>query len=164
MSRSINNSPIYIEPRIIRTYSPRLRHVDYIYKEPRVIRAYNPRLRHVIDDVYTPSFNSVIIEVFYSLLFSHHIPILMKGDGLIGDTVLFSLSSIQDFLQSYIGKILFYFLIYMCLHYLVIPSVKSVKVDIIKKNISKLRIGKKSEGKKSEGKKSEGKKSEEKKS
>jgi hypothetical protein len=134
MPRSINNSPIYIEPRIIRTYSP--------------------RLRHVVDDIYTPSFNSVIIEVFYSLLFSHHIPILMKGDGLIGDTVLFSLSSIQDFLQCYIGKILFYFVIYICLHYLIIPSVKSVKVDTIKKHISKLHIGKKSEGKKSEGKKS----------
>jgi len=154
MPRSINNSPIYIEPRVIRTYSP--------------------RIRHIINDTYTPSFNSVIIEVFYSLLFSHHIPILMKGDGLIGDTILFNISSISDFLQCYIGKILFYLLIFTCLHYLVIPSVKSVKIDTIKKHISKLHIGKKietkkseekkSEGKKSEGKKSEGKKSEGKKS
>jgi len=125
MPRSINNSRLYVEPTIIRTYSP--------------------ILKHVVDDLYTPSFNSVIVEVFYSLLFSHHIPILMKGHGIIGDTVLFDFSSLADFLQCYIGKILFYFLIYMCLHYLIIPSVKSVKVDTIKKNLSVLHFGKKSE-------------------
>jgi hypothetical protein len=142
---------------------PRSRYISPIVLEPQVIRKYDPILKHVIEDVHNPSFNSVIIDTFYSLVFAHHIPILMRGQGIIGDTKLFDVSSLSDFLQCYIGKILFYLLINLILQYLLIPSVKSIKVSTIKKHISSLHLGKKSEQKKSEEKKIKVEKSEEKK-
>jgi hypothetical protein len=88
---------------------------------------YNPLLKHLIVDEFTPSIKGVIIEVVYSLIFSHHIPVLLKHGGFIGDTTLLDINTVPNFLNSYIGKATFFFIVYYTLNFIVIPIIKKKK-------------------------------------
>lgn len=85
---------------------------------------YNPLLKYLIIDEYTPSMKGVFIDVLYSIIFSHHVPNLLRHGGFMGNVELFETDSIADFLNSYIGKIIFFFLIYYILNFIVIPIIK----------------------------------------
>jgi hypothetical protein len=86
---------------------------------------YNPLLKYLIVDEYTPTIKGVIIDVVYSMIFSHHIPSLLKHGGFMGQTNLFGINTVADFLNSYIGKIIFFFIIYYTLNFIVIPIIKN---------------------------------------
>jgi uncharacterized membrane-anchored protein YitT (DUF2179 family) len=105
-----------------------------IYKSPRlfsnIIRNYNPILKNILIDKYNPSLKIVLIEVFYSILFSHHLPLLFNGGGLLGNTDILSFESIPSFFKSYVGKIIFYLIIFYILHFVVLVKIK--KIDIKK--------------------------------
>jgi len=94
------------------------------YKDNSNLLKFNPLLKYLIIDEYTPSMKGVIIDVVYSIIFSHHIPSLLKHGGFMGNTELFGTDSIAEFLNSYIGKIIFFFIIYYILNFLVIPIIK----------------------------------------
>ena len=105
-----------------------------IYKSPRlfsnIIRNYNPIFKNILIDEYNPSFKTVLIEVFYSILFSHHLPLLFNGGGILGNTDILSFESIPSFFNSYVGKIVFYIIIFYILHFVVLVKIK--KIDIKK--------------------------------
>jgi len=71
-----------------------------------------------------PSFRQVLIETFYGILFSHHLPVLMKSGGLVDDTKLIDFNSVPAFFLSYIGKIVFFLITYFLLYYVVMPNIK----------------------------------------
>jgi len=85
---------------------------------------YNPLLKYLVIDEYTPSMKGVFIDVVYSMIFSHHVPSLLQHGGFMGKIELFGNDSIADFLNSYVGKILFFFLIYYILNFIVVPIIK----------------------------------------
>ncbi len=93
-------------------------------------RYYSPNFKSMYIDNYKPSIKSVGIELFYSILFSHHVPSLMRGSGFFGNTKLIDFSSIHGFLTSYIGKIIFFFIVYYILHFFILTLVR--KIDISK--------------------------------
>jgi hypothetical protein len=105
-----------------------------IYKSPRlfsnIIRNYNPLLKNILIDEYNPSLKIVLIEVFYSILFSHHLPILFNGGGILGNTDILNFESFPSFFKSYLGKIIFYIIIFYILHFVVLTNIK--KIDIKK--------------------------------
>jgi len=98
---------------------------------------YNPLLKYLVIDEYNPSMKGVFIEVVYSMIFSHHVPVLLKHGGFMGKIELFGNDSIADFLNSYVGKIIFFFLVYYILNFIVIPIIKKKYIikPIIKKKI-----------------------------
>lgn len=102
-------------------------------------KTYSPLFKSIIVDDYQPSMKSVSIESLYAILFSHHIPSLMRGGGFFGDIKIIDVSSLINFLNSYIGKILFFFITYYTLHFYIFPLIR--KIDITKnyknKEISK---------------------------
>jgi hypothetical protein len=102
-------------------------------------KTYSPLFKSIIVDEYQPSLKSVGIESLYAILFSHHIPSLMRGGGFFGNTKIIDVSSLVNFLNSYIGKVLFFFITYYTLHYYIFPLIR--KIDITKnyknKEISK---------------------------
>jgi hypothetical protein len=71
-----------------------------------------------------PSLRQVLIETFYGILFSHHLPVLMKSGGLIDDTKFIDFDSVPEFFLSYIGKIVFFLITYFLLYYVVMPNIK----------------------------------------
>jgi hypothetical protein len=71
-----------------------------------------------------PSVRQILIETFYGILFSHHLPVLMKSGGLIDDTKFVDFDSVPDFFLSYIGKIVFFLITYILLYYVVVPNLK----------------------------------------
>ena len=85
---------------------------------------YNPLLKYLVVDEYNPSIKGVIIDVVYSIIFSHHIPALLKHGGFMGNTNILGIDTIADFLNSYIGKIIFFFIIYYTLNFVFIPIIK----------------------------------------
>jgi hypothetical protein len=102
-------------------------------------KIYSPLFKSIIVDDYQPNMKSVGIESLYAILFSHHIPSLMRGGGFFGDIKIIDVSSLINFLNSYIGKVLFFFITYYTLHYYIFPLIR--KIDITKnyknKEISK---------------------------
>ena len=70
----------------------------------------------------------------YAILFSHHIPSLMKGAGFFGDRQFFDISSVSNFFNSYFGKILFFFITYFTLHYYVFTTIRKIKLPKVYKN------------------------------
>ena len=75
---------------------------------------------------YRPMVKSIFIEALYSLIFSHHIPILMKHGSLMDETPLINFNSITEFFLSYFGKIIFFITIYFTLHYFFMPFVRKI--------------------------------------
>ena len=106
----------------------------FFFRNPRIyqntLRSYSPIFKNILVDEYDPSLKTVLIEVFYTLLFSHHLPILFSGGGLFGGTELISFESYSEFFKSYTGKILFYTIIFYILHFIVLTKIK--KIDIKK--------------------------------
>ena len=105
-----------------------------LYKSPELsynsIKTYTPILKNILIDEYNPSLKTVLIEVFYSILFAHHLPTMLKGGGILGNTDLINFDSLSEFFRSYIGKIVFYVLIFYLLHFFVLVKIK--KIDIKK--------------------------------
>jgi hypothetical protein len=84
------------------------------------------RSTEVFSPSYRPMVKSIFIEALYSLLFSHHIPILMKHGAFMDETPLISFNSITEFFLSYFGKIIFFITIYFTLHYFFMPMVRKI--------------------------------------
>ena len=70
-----------------------------------------------------PTFKSVILDVFFMMLYIHHFPNILRGGNLMGDTPIIDISSLTYFLNSYVGKITYMFLIFMILHYVLVPFI-----------------------------------------
>jgi hypothetical protein len=100
-----------------------------LYSRPNIVNSnlleYNPLLKYLVVDEYTPTIKGVIIDVVYSIIFSHHVPSLLKHGGFMGNTNILGVNSLADFLSSYVGKIIFFFMIYYTLNFLVIPIIKN---------------------------------------
>jgi hypothetical protein len=84
------------------------------------------RSTEVFSPSYRPMVKSIFIEALYSLIFSHHIPILMKHGSIMDETPLISFNSITEFFLSYFGKIIFFITIYFTLHYFFMPMVRKI--------------------------------------
>lgn len=82
-------------------------------------------------------FNNVLIEVFYSIMFSHHVPMLFRQGGFFGNIQLIDFSSISSFFQSYIGKVLFFILVFSILHYIVLPRTRKIDLNKYNKDLNK---------------------------
>jgi len=99
-----------------------------LYSAPNIVESnllkYNPILKHLVVDEYYPSIKGVMIEVVYSMIFSHHVPTLLKHGGFIGEIKIIETNSIANFLNSYVGKIIFFFIIYYTLNFFIIPIIK----------------------------------------
>jgi len=87
-------------------------------------------IKRIIVDKHNPTIKIVLIEVFYVMIFSHHLPNLMKGDGILGNCELINFNSASGFCKSYFGKIIFYMIIFFTLHYIILKYVK--KIDLKK--------------------------------
>jgi hypothetical protein len=85
------------------------------------------RSTEMYSPTYRPMMKSIFIEALYSLIFSHHIPILMKHGSLMDSTPLISINSVTEFFLSYFGKIFFFILIYFTLHYFFMPLVRKIE-------------------------------------
>jgi hypothetical protein len=85
------------------------------------------RSTEVFSPSYRPMVKSIFIEALYSLIFSHHIPILMKHGSIMDETPLISFNSITEFFLSYFGKIIFFITIYFTLHYFFMPMVRKIE-------------------------------------
>jgi hypothetical protein len=100
-----------------------------LHSRPNIVNSnpleYNPLLKYLVVDEYTPSIKGVIIDVVYSMIFSHHVPALLKHGGFMGNTNILGINSVADFLNSYVGKILFFFMIFYTLNFIVIPIIKN---------------------------------------
>jgi hypothetical protein len=84
------------------------------------------RTTEMLSPSYRPMMKSVLIEALYSLIFTHHIPILMKNGTLMDETPLINFNSIADFFTSYFGKIIFFLTIYFTLHYIFLPFIRKI--------------------------------------
>ena len=84
------------------------------------------RTTEMLSPSYRPMYKSVLIEALYSLIFTHHIPILMRQGTLLDDTPLINFTSVASFLTSYLGKIIFFIIIYTTLHYLFLPFIRKI--------------------------------------
>ena len=71
-----------------------------------------------------PSFKQILIETFYGMVFSHHLPTLMKSGGFVDDTKMIDFDSVPAFFLSYIGKMVFFLTTYILLYYVVMPNIK----------------------------------------
>ena len=71
-----------------------------------------------------PSLRQVLIETFYGILFSHHLPVLMRSGALIDDTKFIDFNSVPEFFLSYIGKLTFFLITYILLYYVFMPNIK----------------------------------------
>ena len=84
------------------------------------------RSTEMLSPSYRPMMKSVFIEALYSLIFTHHIPILMKNGSLLDETPLIRFDSIASFFTSYFGKIFFFLSIYFTLHYVFLPFIRKI--------------------------------------
>ena len=84
------------------------------------------RSSEMLKPTYRPMMKSILIEAFYSLIFTHHIPILMKQGTLMDNTPLINFNSVAQFLTSYIGKVIFFLTIYFTLHYVFLPFIRKI--------------------------------------
>jgi prolipoprotein diacylglyceryltransferase len=84
------------------------------------------RSSEMLKPTYRPMMKSILIEALYSLIFTHHIPILMKQGTLMDDTPLINFQSIPLFLTSYFGKIIFFLTIYFTLHHIFLPFIRKI--------------------------------------
>ena len=82
-------------------------------------------------------FNNILIEVFYSMMLSHHVPSMFRHGGFFGQIKLVDFSSIGAFLTSYIGKILFLIIIFSILHYIVLPKARKIDINKFNKDLNK---------------------------
>lgn len=98
---------------------------------------YVPFVKSFVIHEYKPSMKSVLIETFYSLLFSHHLPTLIKGGGFLGNMSFINFDNLALFLQSYLGKILFYFIVFYLLHFIVIPKFRKIDFKKTYNNLNK---------------------------
>jgi hypothetical protein len=103
-------------PRII------YRNPTYLKNIPIVRRIRSSGLSSSV--YYNPSFKSILIETFFGMVFSHHIPVLMKSGGLVDSTKVIEFDSISNFFKSYLGKITFFLVTYTLLYYGFIPLLK----------------------------------------
>jgi hypothetical protein len=71
-----------------------------------------------------PSFRQILIETFYGMVFSHHLPALMKSGAIVDETKMIDFDSVPAFFLSYIGKIVFFLTTYILLYYVVMPNIK----------------------------------------
>jgi len=71
-----------------------------------------------------PSFKQILIETFYGMVFSHHLPVLMKSGAIIDETKMIDFDSVPAFFLSYIGKMVFFLTTYILLYYVVMPNIK----------------------------------------
>ena len=71
-----------------------------------------------------PSFKQILIETFYGMVFSHHLPALMKSGAIVDETKIIDFDSVPAFFLSYIGKIVFFLITYILLYYVVMPNIK----------------------------------------
>ena len=71
-----------------------------------------------------PSLKSVILDVFFMILYIHHIPNIIYKGNMFGSGKLIDVSSIRNFIQSYIGKLVFLSIVFMILHYIVVPFIR----------------------------------------
>ena len=71
-----------------------------------------------------PSFKQILIETFYGMVFSHHLPALMKSGAIVDETKIIDFDSVPAFFLSYIGKIVFFLTTYILLYYVVMPNIK----------------------------------------
>jgi len=85
------------------------------------------RSTEMYSPTYRPMMKSIFIEALYSLIFSHHIPILMKHGSLMDETPLINFNSVTEFFLSYFGKIIFFITIYFTLHYFFMPVVRKIE-------------------------------------
>ena len=114
-----------------------------LYRPPTYINNSNnlikfvPFIKNLVINDYKPSLKTVIIEVFYSVVFSHHLPNLIKGGGFFGNLNFINIDSLALFLQSYVGKILFYFIVFYLLHFIVIPKTRKIDFKKIYNNLNK---------------------------
>jgi hypothetical protein len=102
-----------------------------VYKPPNYL-PYNNRsiFKKLSIDEYNPSVRTVLIEVFYGIFFSHHLPTLLKGGGIFGNLHFINFSSIDLFLASYMGKIIFYILVFTILHFIIMPGIRKIDTKI----------------------------------
>jgi hypothetical protein len=70
-----------------------------------------------------PTFKSVILDVFFMMLYIHHFPNILRGGNLMGNSQIINVSSLPAFLSSYLGKITYMFIIFMTLHYVLVPFI-----------------------------------------
>lgn len=82
-------------------------------------------------------FNNVLIEVFYSIMFSHHIPMIFRQGGFFGNIPIIDFSSISTFFQSYIGKLIFFIIVFSMLHYVVLPRTRKIDLNKFNKHLNK---------------------------
>jgi hypothetical protein len=71
-----------------------------------------------------PSFKQILIETFYGMVFSHHLPVLMKSGAIVDETKMIDFDSVPAFFLSYIGKMVFFLITYFLLYYVVMPNIK----------------------------------------
>ena len=96
-----------------------------LYSTPRSIKTeYNPILKYIIVDKFNPTLKGVLVDVVYTMVFSYHVPTLLKHGRLIGETEFFKTDSVKDFFSCYVGKILFFFLIFYVLNFVYLPIIK----------------------------------------
>jgi|UniRef100_A0A6C0GZL6 hypothetical protein len=102
-----------------------------VYRSPTYLSYNNiPTFKYLFIDQYNPSLKTVLIEVFYGILFSHHLPTLLKGGGILGNLHFINFSSIDLFLASYMGKIIFYILVFTILHFIIMPGIRKIDTKI----------------------------------
>ena len=71
-----------------------------------------------------PTFKSVILDVFFMILYIHHFPNILRGGNLMGNSPIIDISSLSRFVGSYIGKIIYMFIVFTILHYILVPFIK----------------------------------------
>ena len=105
-------------------------------KSDNIIK-YIPFVKTFTINDYKPSMKNVLIETFYSLLFSHHLPTLIKGGGFLGNINFINTDNLALFLQSYLGRLLFYFIVFYLLHFIVIPKFRKIDFKKIYNDLNK---------------------------
>jgi hypothetical protein len=68
------------------------------------------------------SLKLIILDVLFMILYMHHLPHIMNGGDHFSS--LIDTSSVIKFMQSYIGKIFYLFIIFMLLHCCIIPFIR----------------------------------------
>jgi len=71
-----------------------------------------------------PSLKAVILDVFFMMLYIHHIPNIIYKGNMFGSGRLIDISSTRNFVQSYIGKLFFLSIVFMVFHYIVVPIIR----------------------------------------
>lgn len=71
-----------------------------------------------------PSLKAVILDVIFMILYIHHIPNIIYKGNMFGSGKLIDVSSVPNFMQSYIGKLVFLSIVFMILHYILVPIIR----------------------------------------